>query len=177
MATKTVRTPTKVRANREAVIEYFDAMKQEPVKDGSTLQQTPSGLHFKLPTKRLVYESDHYAVFDNEESASSQSDDASFHSLRGQESIEAPQGFYYGTENESQRYHGGREHQQQHQARVYKIGDIQTHNAQQVTTEILHSLHSRIRGIVECQEHPKLTTIEEVHAKSQPLRFVRQMKS
>lgn len=112
MATKTVRTPTKVRANREAVIEYFDAMKQEPVKDGSTLQQTPSGLHFKLPTKRLVYESDHYAVFDNEESASSQSDDASFHSLRGQESIEAPQGFYYGTENESQRYNGGREHQQ-----------------------------------------------------------------
>lgn len=65
----------------------------------------------------------------------------------------------------------------QHQARVYKIGDIQTHNAQQVTTEILHSLHSRIRGIVECQEHPKLTTIEEVHAKSQPLRFVSQMKS
>lgn len=112
MATKTVRTPTKVRANREAVLEYFNAMKQEPVKEESTLQQTPSGLHFNIPTKRLVYESDHYAVFDVEESASSQSDDASFHSLRGQESIDAPQGFYYGTENESQRYHGGQEHQQ-----------------------------------------------------------------
>lgn len=67
-----------------------------------------------------------------------------------------------------------------HQARVCKIGDIQTraHNdQQQVATEILHSLHSRIPGILECQEHHKLTIIQEVYTESQLVRFVRQTKS
>lgn len=82
-------------------------MKQELVKDGFILQQIFSGLYFKFLMKWLVYESDYYVVFDNEESVSLQSDDVSFYSLCGQELIEVFQGFYYGMENELQRYYGG----------------------------------------------------------------------
>lgn len=82
-------------------------MKQELVKDGFILQQIFSGLYFKFFMKWLVYESDYYVVFDNEESVSLQSDDVSFYSLCSQELIEVFQGFYYGMENELQRYYGG----------------------------------------------------------------------
>ncbi|XP_061187506.1 ring canal kelch homolog [Saccostrea echinata] len=116
MATRTGRTPTKVRANREAVAEYFHSLREEPVKEGSALQQTPSGLHFKLPSKRLVYESGNYAVFDVRD-GSSNSDESSFHSLREQESIDAPQGFYYGGEHLANTEETCHDSEQQHASR------------------------------------------------------------
>lgn len=132
MVTKSGRTPSKVRANREAVVEYFNSMKQEPVKDvkdGSVLKQTPSGLHFNIPSKRLLYESNHYAVFDvdESESPSSSEDNPSLQSLGEQESIEAPQGFYYGTGKSShteqtRTTHSGRTQEQGHQQQFISTG-------------------------------------------------------
>jgi hypothetical protein len=105
MSTRTERTPTKVRANREAVQEYFKSLREEPEREVSALKPTPSGAHYKFSTKQLLYESPKYAVFDirynsspSGTSTSGSSGEGSYHSLHEQESFKTRLEFDNGEE-------------------------------------------------------------------------------
>lgn len=148
MSTRTGRTPTKVRANREAVAQYFNSMRDEPVKEGSALKQTPSGAHFKLSSKRLLYESANYAVFDIRDGTTSSSDEASFHSLREQESIQAPSRFYYGAEQsmntEDTSRHSGETGQSMGTVPNWKLQNYQQSSGRDSTLAAEYDVHPRL---------------------------------
>ena len=70
MSSPSKRTPSKVRARRDRMSEYFSAMQEPPVRDSSgysALKYSPSGRHVNISTINLLYENPQIAVFDKGE--------------------------------------------------------------------------------------------------------------